>query len=261
MLTSGISTALVGVFINEISPIGSRGSYGSINQLSIVLGALSSQVAGIVFVDDWRTLFLLTIFPAILQLLFVRSLPESARWLLKNVGRDEAFHALARLRNGSAEIEFEALCADNSDVPSMSLGDIFRAEELRVPLASVFLLQIAQQASGINVGTYYSTSIFEKEYPLDVAIKLSLLLCVFISSATLFSLFLIDRLGRKTLLLVSMGGMAAAACAVGGSGNTGGEGNQIVIWLLAFVFSFGLGLGSIPWYELCAYLLGSLSAS
>jgi MFS family permease len=142
---SGISTALVPVYINELSPIESRGSYGSINQLSIVLGVLLSQVAGIYFVDDWRTLFLLTIVPSTIQLLLVRSLPESPRWLLKHVGRDEAFHALARLRNEDAEMEFEGLCADNSDIPPMSFGEVFKAKELRIPLASVFVLQVAQQ--------------------------------------------------------------------------------------------------------------------
>jgi MFS family permease len=86
-------------------------------------------------------------------------------------------------------------------------------------------------------------TIFEREYSHDVAIQLSLLLCVFILVATILSIFLIERVGRKKLLAASMIGMAAASLALG----SGPEGLQIVICFLVFVFSFGLGLGSIPW--------------
>jgi MFS family permease len=71
-----------------------------------------------------------------------------------------------------------------------------------------------------------------------MAVKLSLLLSVFILAATIISIFLIERVGRKKLLVISMLGMGISSCAIG----AGSEGVKGVIWFNSFVFSFGLGI-------------------
>ncbi|KAL3901046.1 MAG: hypothetical protein SGCHY_000896 [Lobulomycetales sp.] len=166
-LGAGVGTAVVPLYISELSPLGSRGSYGSINQLSIVIGALLSLVAGTYLStpEHWRIMLLLTAAPASLQLLLLPLfLCESPRWLLSHGATDQdARKALVSVRSKATQDEIDSelralLDAETSCSPNdktTSLVALFSKRHLRIPLLAVFCLQFCQQLSGIKVYTYY----------------------------------------------------------------------------------------------------------
>lgn len=248
----------------QASLLEARGANGSINQLAIVAGVLASQAAGIpLALHDWRLLLLLTILPSLIQLALAPFFPESPIWLVLNLSRHEARLALASLRySQDIDREFDDLVRDASVFagrPRMSMKEVLTRRDLLRSITSVLVLQFAQQASGINVATYYSATLFQKLYSFEVAVWLSLLLCIIITTATIVSLFLIERfvllldtrLGRKTLLITSMAGMAVPSVFIGIIRSyppaSGSDPLLLVSLILVFVASFGLGLGSIPW--------------
>ncbi|KAJ3089691.1 hypothetical protein HK102_005734 [Quaeritorhiza haematococci] len=138
----------------------------------------------------------------------------------------------------------------NWTVPSvMSTADLlFRAHHLRRSLIAAWGLQIVQQFSGINAAIFYSTTIFSQIYSSSIAIKLTLLIGVMNLFMTIGSSLLIERLGRRTLLLVAQGGMFLFSFAVPLSYYVLKlPPGAMVVELILFVASFGVGLGSIPW--------------
>ncbi|KAJ3416842.1 60S ribosomal protein L18 [Chytridiales sp. JEL 0842] len=125
--------------------------------------------------------------------------------------------------------------------------DLFTTRALQRPLLAAFGLQVAQQCSGINAAVYYSTTIFSQSYDPDTAIKLTVVVSCVNLLTTLVSSALIDKLGRRTLLITAELGMALSALVVVGAVHAEASPSLIVVALMVFVGSFGVGLGSIPW--------------
>ena len=132
--------------------------------------------------------------------------------------------------------------------PSLTVYQLFQNPTLRRRLMAAFMLQIAQQWSGINAAIYYSTTIFSQSYSPETAIKLTLLVSFVNLFTTLLSSSLIERVGRRYLLLTAEGGMAVSAFIIAAAVRLGLGSSIVVAALMFFVGSFGIGLGSIPWY-------------
>ncbi|KAI8621798.1 general substrate transporter [Chytriomyces sp. MP71] len=284
-IAAGVGTVGVPLYIAEVAPVGIRGSLGALNQLSIVIGILCSQSLGIPLSTrtGWRYLFFAGLLPPLLQCFLLPFCVESPKWLSANGLVIDARKALQRLRSSSsteAEIDQEfdgianngATSSNTDDAESATLSrdpdsldesaplsgaqqhrvtitlrDLFHTASLRRPLFAAFGLQLAQQLSGVNAAVFYSTTIFNQSYPPEVSIKLSLLVSFVNLVMTLVSMGLIERLGRKTLLLVSEMGMMACGVSIFVSVKAALAPVFVVLSLLGFVGFFGIGLGAIPW--------------
>ncbi|KAJ1534056.1 Solute carrier 2, facilitated glucose transporter member 3 [Nowakowskiella sp. JEL0078] len=272
-LGCGAGTVVLPIFISEISPTSIRGSMGSVNQLSIVFGVFLSQTIGVVMStkDLWRLFFGLTLVPAILQIILLPYCVESPKWLIHNNYYAEAKKALQTLRKTDSIDEEYSLILSQSGISSssepatnydenssllpisphalqsLSIPQLFSSQTLRLPVLLSLSLHVAQQFSGINAAIYYSTTIFEQSYSRKTALVLTLLVSFINLIMMIPSMYLIEKAGRKKLLLISMLWMALLSAFIAVAGGAGWNKEWIVVGLVGFVAGFGIGLGAIPW--------------
>ncbi|XP_047216806.1 solute carrier family 2, facilitated glucose transporter member 3 [Girardinichthys multiradiatus] len=256
----GLSTGLTPMYVGEISPTAVRGAFGTLHQLGVVIGILVAQIFGLESLlgsdNLWPLLLALTILPAVLQTIMLPFCPESPRYLLIVLNKEEeARKALERLR-GSEDVsdDIQEMKEEGMKMAmekKVTVLELFRSPNYRQPIIIAIILQLSQQLSGINAVFYYSTGIFEKAgvtQPIYATIGAGVVNTVF----TVVSLFLVERAGRRTLHLVGLAGMAVSALLMTISLSLV-ESNQSLSYLaivavFSFVASFEMGPGPIPWF-------------
>ncbi|KAH7556891.1 hypothetical protein JRO89_XS11G0008100 [Xanthoceras sorbifolium] len=207
----GISSAIVPLYISEISPTEIRGALGSVNQLFICIGILAALVAGLPLAANpiwWRTMFGIAAVPSILLAVGMSFSPESPRWLFQQGKIFEAEKAIRTLygKERVAEVMHDLTTAgQGSAEPEAGWFDLFSGRYWKVVSVGAALF-LFQQLAGINAVVYYSTSVFRSAgITSDVAAS------ALVGAANVFGTAvassLMDRQGRKSLLLTSFGGM------------------------------------------------------
>merc|ERR1712106_269379 len=165
----GLNTSLVPMYISEIAPLNLRGGLGTVNQLAVTVGLLTSQVLGVDYLlgtdEGWPYLLGIAVFPSILQLILLPICPESPRYLLISKSQEQAAReALKRLRNTpNIEDDVEEMRAEEMAQQAESqitMFELIRSPPLRMPLTIAIVMQLSQQLSGINAVFYYSTNLF-----------------------------------------------------------------------------------------------------
>lgn len=215
---SGFSTVLVPIYLGELAPPTLRGFLGTVTQFALVSGILVADLLAFPFSTEggWRMLFGVTPLAAVVQLLMAPFLLESPRWLLsRDASSLKARYIIKRLRGLRYDHEVETEvghlmvggAAQQQEQASQSevLMEMISKPKIRLMLFSAFALQMAQQFSGINAVFYYSTSFFEGV--LDDPLVGTTIVGGVNVLATYAVLFLMDRCGRKTLILWSSTGM------------------------------------------------------
>ncbi|XP_061675743.1 solute carrier family 2, facilitated glucose transporter member 3 [Syngnathoides biaculeatus] len=256
----GLCTGLTPMYVGEIAPTALRGAFGTLHQLGVVIGILVAQIFGLesLLGSDtlWPILLALTALPAILQSIMLPFCPESPRYLLIVLKQEEeARKALVRLRG----------CEDVSDdidemkeegmrmamEKKVTILELFRSHNYRQPIIIAIVLQLSQQFSGINAVFYYSTGIFATAgvtQPIYATIGAGVVNTVF----TVVSLFLVERAGRRTLHLIGLAGMAISALVMTISLSLVKTSPSLsylaIVGVFAFVASFEMGPGPIPWF-------------
>ncbi|KAG4122517.1 hypothetical protein ERO13_D11G271700v2 [Gossypium hirsutum] len=241
------------IYIAEITTKNVRGRFTTILQLMVGWGASFMYVVGS-FVH-WRTLALLATIPGLLQVLLIFFIPESPRWLAK-VGREKELEAaLLCLRGDKADISDEAIEIKNhvESLKSSSRGgivDIFQKKYVR-PLLTVVGMMVLTNLGGINAFAYYSGAIF-----VSAGISSMVGLITLAATQTVVGILgttIIDKLGRRPLLLVSSAGLCFSSFLTGVSFflkdfNWWDQGSPILafIGLLMYMGSYALG-GGLPW--------------
>ena len=170
-ISCGLYTGLSPLYINEISPINIRGAIGTVNQLAVTSGILTSMILGLGKVlggrNSWPVMLALTIVPSILQCVILPFMPESPRYLiLSKKNLKEGREALEKLRNNKeVHSEMEELQNEESMTSSVdgsySIWQLLTSSKLRLSLFVCICLHLSQQLSGIVAIFYYSTSFFE----------------------------------------------------------------------------------------------------
>ena len=170
-ISCGLYTGLSPLYINEISPINIRGAIGTVNQLAVTSGILTSMILGLGKVlggrDSWPVMLALTVVPSILQCVILPFMPESPRYLiLSKKNLKEGREALEKLRNNKeVHSEMEELQNEESMTSSVdgsySIWQLLTSSKLRLSLFVCICLHLSQQLSGIVAIFYYSTSFFE----------------------------------------------------------------------------------------------------
>lgn len=254
----GASSMICPVYIAEMAPASLRGRLGSLFQFGIVSGIfitlfINARIQGMG--DDawnatagWRWMLGAEIVPAIFLLVVLFFVPESPRWLA-GIGREiEARRILEDLGGIThAETELNAVRAAEVGEGEGKFAELFQ-HRFRRPLIIAVLLMAFSQFSGINAIMYYSTKILTTA---GVGVKDSFAASALIGLINLFFTFvamaLVDKAGRRPLLLVGLTAQVVALGAAGWMFHTGTHGMGLLIAILAFIAAFAMALGPIPW--------------
>ena len=238
----GLSSGTVPVYISEVSPAESRGWTVSLFQLAITLGILLAYLVdyALAAVQGWRWMFGLAVIPAAIFALGMLFLPESPRWLAKQGQRETARHVLSRIRVES-EVDAELQEIDRGISQSQehgTLGDLL-APSIRPALVVGIGLAIFQQITGINTVIYYAPMIMRSA---GISSNSGAILATAGVGAvnvlmTLVAMWLIDRVGRRPLLLTGIAGMAAT------------------LGVLGYVFHFASPAGTLSWFAVISMML------
>lgn len=255
----GIISYTVPVYIAEIAPQNLRGSLGSVNQLSVTIGIMLAYLLGI-FVE-WRILAVLGILPCTILIPGLFFIPESPRWLAK-MGMTEDFEASLQVLRGfdtdiSVEVnEIKRAVASTSKRTTIRLAEL-KQRRYWFPLMVGIGLLILQQLSGINGVLFYATAIFEAAGVTSSSVATVGLGAVQVI-ATAVTTWLVDKAGRRLLLIISSAGMTVSLLIValaffikGYASDTSSLYTILsilsVVGVVAMVITFSLGMGAIPW--------------
>ncbi|HEX3800772.1 MAG TPA: sugar porter family MFS transporter [Verrucomicrobiae bacterium] len=249
----GISTVVAPLYISEISPPQHRGRLAGMFQFNIVFGILvafgSNWLLAGTSANDWRWMLGVAAFPSLLYTVFCFGIPESPRWLLTRKGdRKAGIEVLKRIQPhaSAAEIDAEANEIISASTEKVSSGH-FWTMRLRVPIMLAFLVAFFNQLSGINAILYFAPRIFEMTGLGEKAALLqSLGIGVTNFVFTFAGLWLIDRLGRRTLLFIGSFGYIISLGLVAWAFFTA---HYVIVpvCIFAFIASHAIGQGAVIW--------------
>src|SRR5437588_2087537 len=256
-LAIGIASTLSPLYIAEISPAQTRGWMVSLNQLAIVIGILLSYSVNYLLTGaglaNWRWMFASAAVPSVCFLIALLFISESPRWMLLK-GRDrEAEHVLAQMVGSEAAgVEIRAIRDAIAEESGNLLDPAFRK-----PLVVAILIALFSQFTGINTIIYYGSLVFLEHVPRQTA-STALWANVIIGAinfvATVVGMLLIDRSGRKPLLMSAFAGMALSLVAVSVAIHFQAAGAIVLIFVLTYVACFAVGVGTGTWVmmsEIC----------
>jgi sugar porter (SP) family MFS transporter len=249
----GISTVAAPLYISEIAPPKYRGRLAGMFQFNIVFGILMAFLSNALLAgmgdNAWRWMLGVAAFPSLAYAALCLGLPESPRWLLGKKNDREAGMKVLRLIEPKAS---EAQIASDADAILAASGQKiskgrFWTRQLRTPIILAFLIAFFNQLSGINAILYFAPRIFELT---GLAAKAALLQSVGIGVTNLIftfvGLWLIDRLGRRTLLLIGSFGY------IGSLGLTAwafftNHYSIVPACIFAFIAAHAVGQGAVIW--------------
>jgi len=246
----GMASMLSPIYISEISPAHLRGRMVAINQLTIVIGILITNIVNYSFRnygdDAWRWMFGLGAIPSGLFFLGAWGLPESPRWLIKAGRQEEATKILTKI--GGADFAAQSLQSIQQSLTGntkLNYGALLKKAALPAVLIGIGLA-VFQQLCGINVVFNYTPRIFES---IGASQDDQLLQTVFIGGVnlvfTLLAMLLVDKLGRKPLMLIGALALAVLYILVV---NMLAAGSANVSWfLLAAIGTYAMTLAPVTW--------------
>jgi sugar porter (SP) family MFS transporter len=249
----GISTVVAPMYISEIAPPKYRGRLAGMFQFNIVFGILIAFVSNALLAgigeNAWRWMLGVAAFPSLLYAVFCFGLPESPRWLLGRKGdREAGLQVLQRIEPDASKTEIAAeadsIIAASSE--QASSGHFWTAR-LRKPILLAILIAFFNQLSGINAILYFAPRIFELT---GLGAKAALLQSIGIGVTnlvfTFVGLWLIDRLGRRTLLYIGSFGYIISLGLVAWSFFTNHL-SLVPVCIFAFIAAHSIGQGAVIW--------------
>jgi len=248
----GVASYTAPLYISEMAPANLRGALVTLNQLAITSGILLAYVVDAVFApsDGWRFMFAFGAIPAIVLGLGIAALPESPRWLLLHRRKEEAINVLTRIRGTQDVMPEVNEILEHAEPGHGRLADLFSPFVLPVLFCGV-ALAVIQQITGINTVIYYAPTIFQAAgfHSNEAAIVATAGVGVVNVLMTVVSIPLIDKVGRRPLLLISLSGMGVALAALGIGFAVGGEALKFigVLSLALYIAAFAIGLGPVFW--------------
>lgn len=246
----GASTVAAPAYISEIAPAKDRGRLVGFYQFMLVFGILMAFISNAalsnVGENDWRWMVGVEAIPAIIYTLFVMTVPKSPRWLLTKNRTEEARSVLATI---NPALTIEKLRADMDEgMDEHSASESIFMKKYRFPLMLAFLIAFFNQFSGINAFLYYAPRIFEaaglgESTALLSSIGIGVTNIIF----TFAGIFLIDRLGRKTLMYIGSIGYIISLSLVAAAFMLEWQGMAVPIFLFLFIASHAIGQGAVIW--------------
>ena len=252
----GLSSSTVPVYISEVSPAEARGWQVSLFQLAITVGILAAYLVDYAFAagGQWRWMLGLAVVPGASLGLAMLAMPETPRWLAKHGHADAARKALARIRGTQdVNLEFREIQDTLSRADERGHFSDLMASSVRPALIIGIGLAIAQQITGINTVIYYAPTVIQSAgiSSASGAILATAGIGVVNVLITILAMWLIDRVGRRPLLLTGIAGMILSLGTLGlvfrTQAPSAALGWLAVIILMAYVASFAISLGPIFW--------------
>jgi SP family sugar:H+ symporter-like MFS transporter len=260
-LAVGSAALVVPLYLSEIAPTNIRGAISSLNQMMIVVGILAAFIVNAILASsgDWRLMLGLAVVPSLILLVGMVFMPETPRFLVRQGEEGEAREVLDELRPGDDQEE--------------ELGEIREVEEkeggtglreltegwVRPALIVAIGLAVFQQFIGINTIIYYApTTLTNVGYGDEAAIYANLVIGVVNVVMTIIAIRIVDRVGRKPMLLGGLVGMVASLAILGVSllllaePKSPGDPAAIItlLCLAGFIASFAATWGPVVWVML-----------
>ncbi|WP_399084866.1 sugar porter family MFS transporter [Streptomyces sp. BBFR2] len=258
-LAVGAASATVPVYLSEISPPDIRGRVLSANQLMITVGILVAYLINLAFAGsgNWRAMFAVGAVPAVLVVAgAMLLLPESPQWLILHDRPDRARKIIASVTNdATADRLLERArqrrarhAGEESGTAKGTGRRALLAPAVRPALIVGLTLAAVQQFGGINTIIYYAPTIIEQT---GLTASNSIFYSVFIGvvnlAMTLVAIHLIDRWGRRRLMLISLTGMGVTLVLLGLSFVAGWGSGMPLVFMLLYIIAYSGGLGPVFW--------------
>ncbi len=256
----GVETTIAPLYIAEVSPAHIRGRLVSLNQLfncignlaifsvSAIIASYASETWNIEY--GWRAIFASGILPAILFLMLLVWVPESPRWLVRKGRTEQGLDILRKINpdEATAREHLEAIKHTLQNESTSRLRELF-SPRLRRALIIGFCVALFQQITGINAIFYYAPEIF-KTAGMDIsgAMSFTVLIGMTLVLATLVSMWIIDKVGRRSLLIFGSAGMAVTLSCTGilfRASET--QTTLLLICILAYVAIFAVSYGTVAY--------------
>lgn len=248
----GSASILAPLYIAEVSPARIRGALVSVNQMAIVTGILLAYFVNWAFAgvgpSNWRWMYGMGALPSVVFFVLLLRVPESPRWLVKQSREPEALDVLSRVNDSeTAAAEFRNI-KETLLLEKGSLAELFRPGFRRALLIAV-VLAILQQITGINAILYYAPRIFERAgFERISAIGQSTIVGLVNMLFTIVAILLVDKVGRKPLLLIAAAGMGVSQLLLGAAFRVENfSGTGILLLILLYIAFFAMAMGPIVW--------------
>jgi sugar porter (SP) family MFS transporter len=249
----GVSSVAAPTYISEISTPATRGRLVAMYQFNIVFGILVAFLSnyflqGVGGENDWRWMLGVLAVPSLIYTVMIIGVPESPRWLI-SVKNDKhtAAKVLSNIGHENPEGEIAAIISSNLHEAAGSETKLFSRKYVSV-LWLAFFVAFFNQASGINFILYYAPEILSR---IGLGAKESLANSIAIGGTNLIftfvGLYLIDRVGRKTLLAIGSVGYIISLAMVAVAFKTESNPTFLMFFLLLFIASHAVGQGAVIW--------------
>jgi len=248
----GASSVVIPTYISEISNAANRGKLVGLYQFNIVFGILLAFVSnyllkGVGGESDWRYMLGALGIPSLIYSIFVFYLPESPRWLITQKGDVETAKVILK-QVGVDDINTEVTAIQEAGKQTNVIKDSLLDKKFGKLVSLAFLIAFFNQLSGINFILYYAPEILERA---GLAAKDSLFSSISIGGMnllfTFIGIYLIDRLGRKTLMLIGSIGYIVSLLLVAYAFKTHAGSTFLLVSLLGFIASHAVGQGAVIW--------------
>jgi MFS transporter, SP family, arabinose:H+ symporter len=266
----GLASIVSPLYISEVAPPNLRGRFVSLFQLSITLGIVVAMLANagllslsknfsfgmaksnwyqLIIAEVWRAMFLLQGIPAVLFFIFSLLVPDSPRWLASRSKSGKALEVLLRLRfdENAAKKELEKI----QQVVSNEKDSVFQLLKpgLRKALFLGIFLAVFSELSGITIVMYYGPTILEDAgFSISHSLSGHAAIGIVLALSTLLAVWLVDKYGRRRLLLTGVSGAFISLLLIGIFFSTGiTSGYFLVVVLCLFVGFFAFSIGPIKW--------------
>lgn len=258
-LAIGMASTLAPIYISEVAPAEFRGRLGMMQQLAIVLGILISFISNYLIANShyafiteqnhWRYMLAAALIPSVIFFFLLLLVPESPRWLILRERVPEARRVFGRIYpDESADREVAAVAAEiAADTVKMRFREIFGNRYRKIVFIGFVFAAIAQ-LTGINIVFYYAPLIFEKTHVHGSVLFQTMLTGVVNLIFTIVAFALIDRVGRKKLLLGGSAVMGLCMFVIGWLFYRNDLDNYFVlITIFVYIAAFACTWGAVLW--------------
>jgi sugar porter (SP) family MFS transporter len=257
-LAIGGSSVVAPMYIAEIAPAAMRGRLVALSQFNVVAGILAAYLSNYVIAamiggpesQAWRVMLGIAAVPAALFYVFVQRIPESPRWLVKQHRHEEATEVLRRVGSDDPDALVGEI-AESLHEETVSADEPFFQRKYRRPILLAVMVASFNQLAGINALIYYTPDIFKmagagRSGALVQSVVIGFTNLVF----TVIAMTVIDRFGRKRLLLVGAAGLALCLGLVAYAFHRGVGGTLVLACLIGYIAFFAFSQGSVIWVYL-----------
>jgi sugar porter (SP) family MFS transporter len=264
----GMASNLSPLYIAEIAPAQMRGRLVALNQFAIVIGILAAQLLNLLIAQKipdgataamvaqswdgqfgWRWMFTLVALPSLMFFVCTVFVPESPRWLVKSGAADRAQNILSRVGGNvyaAAETESIRQTIAAEEVYRVHIADLFAPKLLKLLLIGCGLA-VLQQWSGINILFNYAQNIFASKVGVNTTLLFIVMTGVVNASFTVVALGMVDRWGRRTLMLFGCAGIAVAHVLTGLAYALHLQGIAVLVFVLMAIGCYAMSLAPVTW--------------